>query len=127
MHSTTGTLAGLRAPRRDSSQDDPSIRARRPASMPAYRQARPLHPQRDRPDARGAAELAAREQAVLAFAEETLPAAGARRLDSPMAEPRNLPPVRGDEDGLFRAYNDVLMGSISTAVHVSAEQTIEDA
>src|SRR3954454_8855850 len=44
-----------------------------------------------------------------------------------MAESRHLPPARGDEDELFRAYNHDLMRSIATAVHVSAEQTVEDA
>src|SRR3954452_2770752 len=53
-----------------------------------------------------AVQRSARRSSTRYSVRRTLPARAARRLDVPMAELRNLPPVRGDEGDLFLAYND---------------------
>src|SRR3954469_6713224 len=44
-----------------------------------------------------------------------------------MADTRDLPPARGDEAQLFRAYSDELLRTLARGVTTQSTQTIEDA
>src|SRR4051812_49197227 len=44
-----------------------------------------------------------------------------------MADTRDLPPARGDEAELFRAYSDELLRTVARGVTTQSTQTIEDA